>query len=99
MDESTFFGCGNFGEVYKGYLKTAAKSPTESYPAGKTVAVKILQGMQISLQDIHACVHTYLCIYMHIYTRIHACIRTYIDTLVLYLMLSRTWYAQNLRTA
>ena len=44
MDETTFFGCGNFGEVYKGYLKTATKSPSESYPAGRTVAVKILQG-------------------------------------------------------
>ena len=44
MDETTFFGCGNFGEVYKGCLKIPAKSPTESYPAGKTVAVKLLQG-------------------------------------------------------
>ena len=76
MDESTFFGCGNFGEVYKGYLKTAVKSPTESYPAGKTVAVKILQGMQISLQDL--CVRTYLRMYMHIYTCVHAFIHTQI---------------------
>ena len=46
MDETTFFGCGNFGEVYKGILKIVTKSPTESYPAGKTVAVKLLQGIQ-----------------------------------------------------
>ena len=65
MDESTFFGCGNFGEVYKGYLKTAAKSPTESYPAGKTVAVKILQRMQKSLQyNNYEYIHMYLCTYI-----------------------------------
>ena len=64
MDETTFFGCGNFGEVYKGCLKVATKSPSELYPAGKTVAVKILQGTQ------YACRHTYiflLCTYMRTY--------------------------------
>ncbi|XP_065897512.1 uncharacterized protein [Dysidea avara] len=43
MDQSTFLACGNFGEVYKGKLKTATKSQNESYLAGKLVAVKILQ--------------------------------------------------------
>jgi len=44
MDQSTFLACGNFGEVYKGKLKTETKSQNESYLAGKLVAVKILQG-------------------------------------------------------
>ena len=46
MDETTFYGCGNFVEVYKGCLKVATKSPTELHPAGKAVVVKILQGTQ-----------------------------------------------------
>jgi len=49
MDETTFLACGNFGEVYKGYLKLATKSPTESYPAGKMVAIKILQGKYVCM--------------------------------------------------
>ncbi|XP_065882310.1 fibroblast growth factor receptor 2-like [Dysidea avara] len=43
MDQSTFLACGNFGEVYKGKLKTATKSYNKSYLAGKLVAVKILK--------------------------------------------------------
>ena len=61
MDETTFFACGNFGEVYKGYLKTATKSPSESYPAGKTVAVKILQGNCYA----NVRVYTYMQVYVH----------------------------------
>ena len=60
MDETTFFGCGNFGEVYKGCLKIPMKSPTESYPAGKTVAVKLLQGTKyICIIYIYA--YNYMC--------------------------------------
>ena len=47
MDETTYFACGNFGEVYKGYLRVATKSPTESYLAGKIVAIKLLQGAYV----------------------------------------------------
>ena len=44
LDNSTFLARGNFGQVYRGELATATKSPNESYLAGTHVAVKILQG-------------------------------------------------------
>ena len=65
MDETTFFGCGNFGEVYKGCLKIPTKSPTESYPAGKTVAVKLLQGTKYIY--IYIYIHNLYNIYIYIY--------------------------------
>ena len=47
LDESTFLARGNFGQVYRGELATATKSPNKAYPAGTSVAVKILQGIYI----------------------------------------------------
>jgi len=49
MDQSTFLACGNFGEVYKGKLRTATKSQNETYLADKLVAVKILQGTKMHI--------------------------------------------------
>ena len=52
MDQSTFLACGNFGEVYKGKLRTVTVSQNESYLAGKLVAVKILKGIYLLKYDI-----------------------------------------------
>ena len=51
LDNSTFLARGNFGQVYRGELATATKSPNESYLAGTHVAVQILQGNYNEMYD------------------------------------------------